>query len=420
MNKITFAFKNITGQKSGRLEEKWNYDTGSLLLSSPVIEDIDGDGKKEIIFGTKNGKLMSINIDGTLKWSYDAHETHSEVELMFLDSENSNSISSSPNIGDINNDGKKEIVFGTEAGKLYVLDSKGKELWNFKTEGSIRGTPFIQKFANSETGILFGSSDKNLYFLNSKGQLLWRYNAKSEVESCPTIVLSQRPLILFGTNDGYVHALDLKGTLVWQFKTKDKIIAQVAYDRLSKNDVPVIIVASTDGNIYCLTETGNLLWTYETDGAVCSKVAIADINNDEKKEVVFGSCDNSVYALDMNGKKLWSYETDFWVVASPLIADIDNDGKLEIVAGSYDHNIYILDSEGSYVLDYVPGVSGIVTQTGHYGEAMTSGPGKTKGKKIWQYKTDGVVVGCAYLSSEKNLIVNTESGKINDLIHKME
>jgi len=420
MNKITFAFKNITGQRSGRIEERWNYDTGSLLLSSPVIEDIDGDGKKEIIFGTKNGKIVSIDLEGNQKWIYSAEEQHSQVELMFLDTDTVNSISSSPNVADINNDGHKEIVFGTEAGRLYVLDSKGKQLWSYRADGPIRGTPYIQKFANNQTGILFGSSDKNLYFLNDKGQLLWRYNAKSEIESCPTIILSQKPMIIFGSNDGTIHALDLKGTLIWQYKTEDKILAQAMHDKLSPGTEPVIIIGSTDGLVYCLNERGNLMWSYETDGAICSKVNISDINNDGKKEVVFGSCDNSVYAIDMNGKKLWSYETDFWVVASPIVADLDGDGRMEIVVGSYDHNIYVLDSEGTYVLDYVPGVSGIVAQTGHYGEAMTSGPGKTQGKKIWQYKTDGVVVGCAYLSGEKNLIVNTESGKINDLIHKTE
>ena len=420
MNKITFAFKNITGQKSGRLEEKWNYDTGSLLLSSPVIEDIDGDGKKEIIFGTKNGKLLSIDVNGKLKWMYDAQEAHSEVELMFLDAETSNSINSSPNIADINSDGKKEIVFGTESGRLFVLDSKGNALWNYRTEGSIRGTPFIQKFANNQTGIIFGSCDKHLYFLNSKGQLLWKYNANSEIESTPTIMLSQKPLILFGSNDGVLHALDLKGTPIWEFKTKDKILAQAAHERLSKDSDNVILVGSTDGAVYCLTEQGSMIWKYETEGAICSKASVADINGDGKKEIVFGSCDNSVYAIDMNGRRLWSYETDFWVVAMPIIADIDADGKMEIVVGSYDHNIYILDSEGSYMLDYVPGVSGIIAQTGHYGEAITSGPGKTQGKKIWQYKTEGVVVGCAYLSGEKSLIVNTESGRINDLIHKID
>jgi outer membrane protein assembly factor BamB len=419
MNKITFAFKSITGQKSGRLEERWNYDSGSFLLSSPVVEDINNDGKKEIIFGTKDGRLISIDIDGKVQWIYDAHESKSEVELMFLDAETSSSINSSPNIADIDNDGKKEIIFGTESGKIHVLDHTGKPLWTYQSNGPIRGTPFIQKFAGNESGIIFGSSDENLYFLNSKGKLLWQYNAHSSIESCPTLMLGKKPLIIFGSNDGVIHALDLKGIGQWTYKTNNKIIAQAVCDRLSKSSDPVIIIGSTDGKLYCLTEQGVLLWTYDTDGAICSKASIADINSDGQKEIVFGSCDNNVYAIDSNGKKLWSYETDFWVVATPIIADVDSDGRMEIVAGSYDHNIYVLDSEGSYMLDYVPGVSGITAQTGQYGEAITSEPGKTLGKKIWQYKTEGVVVGCAYLSGEKNLIINTESGKINDLIHKI-
>jgi outer membrane protein assembly factor BamB len=420
MNKITFAFKSMTGQKSGRLEEKWNYDTRSLLLSGPVVEDIDNDGKNEIVFGTRNGQVLSISMEGDLKWAYNAQESHSEMELMFLDAETSNSISSSPNIGDINNDGHKEIVFGTESGRLFVLDNKGKPLWNYLTEGPIRGTPFIQKFANNQSGILFGSTDKHLYFLNSKGQLLWKYNANSEIGSTPALIVSKRPMIVFGSNDGVLHALDIKGAPLWTFKTGDKILAQPTYNILAQGSDPVIIVGSTDGVLYCLTEQGNLVWSYETEGAICSKANVADINSDGKKEIVFGSCDNSVYAIDMDGKKLWSYETDFWVVAMPIIADVDGDGRIEIVAGSYDHNIYILDSAGSYMIDYVPGVSGIVAQTGQYGEAITSGPGKTQGKKIWQYKTEGVVVGCAYLHNGKNIIVNTESGKVNNLVHKID
>jgi outer membrane protein assembly factor BamB len=420
MNKITFAFKNIMNQRVGRLEEKWNYDSGALLLSSPIIDDIDGDGKKEIIFGTKNGKIFSIDIDGNLKWSFSVQETHSEVELMFLDAESSDSIHSSPNIEDINNDGKKEIVFGTEAGKLYVLDNKGTLLWSFQTEGPIRGTPVVQRFANNEVGIIFGSTDKNLYFLNSKGKQYWTYTADSEIESCPALIIAKQPMILFGTNKGSLIALNLKGQLLWKFETKGKILAQPVFEKLTENSSPVILLGSTDGRLYCLNESGELLWNYETDGAICSKVNVEDVNADKKKEIIFGSCDNCIYSLDYTGKKLWSYETDFWIVATPLISDIDNDGKLEIIAGSYDHNIYVLDSEGSYMLDYVPGVSGIVAQTGQYGDAITKEPGKTQGKKIWQYQTEGIIVGCAFVKDDNAIIVNTDSGKINNIVHKNE
>ena len=252
MNKVTFAFKNITNQKVGRLAELWKYDSGALLLSSPVVEDIDNDGKKEIIFGTKNGSILSIDMDGNLKWVFSAQETISDVELMFLDTESANSINSSPNIDDINNDGKKEIIFGTEAGKLYVLDSKGKLLWNYKVEGPIRGSPLIQLF--------------------------WKYDAKSEIESCPTIVIGKRTLIVFGSNDGTIHALNLKGELVWTFQTQGKILAQPVFDRLVKNSPPVIIIGSTDGTVYCLSEDGERIWKYHTEGAICSKVTIADID----------------------------------------------------------------------------------------------------------------------------------------------
>jgi hypothetical protein len=163
---------------------------------------------------------------------------------------------------------------------------------------------------------------------------------------------------------------------------------------------------------------GNLIWSTRIDFGGETGISAADLNNDGKQEIVFGSCDNCIYALDGTGKKLWSYETDFWVVASPIVTDIDNDGKLEIIAGSYDHNIYVLDSEGSYMLDYVPGVSGIVGQTGQYGDAITKEPGKTQGKKIWQYQTEGIVVGCAYVKN--NIIVNTDSGKINNIMHKTD
>jgi outer membrane protein assembly factor BamB len=420
MSKITFAFKNMVGQKSGRIAEKWKYDSGSLLLSSPVVADIDNDGQKEIIFGTKNGVLMSIDIEGKPKWTYTVQDNLSDAELMFLDTETRHSINASPNIEDINMDGQKEVVFGTEGGKLYVLDSKGKLIWDFQAEGPIRGTPFIQKFSNKDSGIIFGSNDKNLYFLNSKGKLYWKYYAESEIESCPLITIGKQPLVVFGTNDGTIHALNLKGEPVWKYRTKAKIIAQPVFEKLTKSDAPLIILGSTDGSVYCLTEGGELVWEFKTGGAICSRVVVADIDQDGRNEILFGSCDNCIYSLDSNGKKLWSYETDFWVVTSPIVIDIDQDGKLEIIVGSYDHNIYVLDSQGSYVLDYVPGVSGIVGQTGTYGDAVTKEPGKTQGKKIWQYQTDGIIVGCAVVPDFKNIIVNIDSGKVNNLIHTKE
>jgi outer membrane protein assembly factor BamB len=182
--------------------------------------------------------------------------------------------------------------------------------------------------------------------------------------------------------------------------------------------VHYIVLGSCDNNLYVIDEDGNLKWKYETEGAILSKATLVDINKDKMLEVLFGSCDNNIYCLSSTGQKLWSYETDFWVVATPIVFDIDGDGRLEVVVGSYDHNLYILDSQGSFMLDYTPGISGVTQQTGHYGDMMTSEPGQLYGKKLWQYQTEGIIVGCTYLEDNKNVVLNTEVGKVKDIYHK--
>jgi len=421
MGKITFAFKQLTKKRVGKLDKKWDFDAQSAISSAPLVADIDGDGRKEIIFGTKKGKLYVLSPDAGIKWFYDSNETVDEVELMFLDVDNVSSIEAPPNVGDINGDDRTEVVFGTELGMVYVLDDKGKLLWKYKVDGAIRGQVLLYDlYGDDDIKVIFGSDDGKLYVLTSTGKLVWKFDAGSPIQSTPAIMHKDRPSIVFGADDGNVFCVDRKGDMIWKFKTKDKIFAQPAIEKLLRDDRLFVVIGSSDHVLYVLDEAGELFWSYKTEGAILSKACLADINNDKKMEIVFGSCDNNVYALTSEGDKIWSYETDFWVVSEPIVEDIDGDGRKEIIVGSYDHNIYVLDSEGSYVLDYVPGLSGVVQQAGHYSDIITQEPGKVSGKKIWQFKTDGIIVGCAYLPEDNSVIVNTKSGLVNDLVHKKE
>jgi outer membrane protein assembly factor BamB len=416
-----FAFKQLGKKRVGKLDKKWDFDAQSSISSAPFVSDIDGDGKKEIIFGTKKGKLFVLDMNAGIKWFYDSNEKIDEVELLFLDVEDSSSIEAPPNVGDINGDGKNEVVFGTELGMVYVLDDKGKLLWKYKAGGAIRGQILLYDlYDDNDVKVIFGCEDNKLYVLNSSGRLVWRFDAGSPVQSTPGILEKDKPMIVFGTNDGNIFCVDRKGDLVWKFKTKDKVFAQPAIGRLFNDDRIFVVIGSSDHHLYVLNDAGELFWDYKTEGAVLGKVCLVDINDDKKLELVFGSCDNNVYALNPQGDKLWSYETDFWIVSEPIVEDIDGDGKKEVVVGSYDHNVYVLDSEGSYLLDYMPGLSGVVHQAGHYSDIITQEPGKVTGKKIWQFKTDGVIVGCAYIPDDKSIVVNTKPGMVNGLIHKKD
>ncbi|MBU1201131.1 MAG: PQQ-binding-like beta-propeller repeat protein [Nanoarchaeota archaeon] len=412
--KITFGLKKILGrEKEGLLREKWKFDSKNTLLAPPTICDLKNTGEKNILFGTKEGKIYSLDKNSNIKWIFDAQEQVDQIEIMFLDVESANSIQASPNIYDLTGDGRKEIVFGTEMGVVYALNSEGKPVWKFKAEGSIRGGVIIKDVdGDGKPEVIFGSGDKNLYILNAKGKLINKFEVDESIESMPEVMDDK---IIFGTNNGKIHCISFEGEEIWTFKTKDKVLAQPVIGKLFGGDERYIIIGSTDQYLYTLDEQGALIWKFKTEGAIYSKAALADINNDKKLEIIFGSCDNKVYAVDSRGEKMWSYETNFWIVAPVIVSDIDDDGNLEIIAGSYDHNLYVLDAKGNYILDYVPGLAGVMQQTGSYSDITTSEAGKMTGKKIWQYQTEGIIVGCAMIDETKDIIINTQKGYVNNI-----
>ena len=94
----------------------------------PTAADLDGDGEKEILFSSYDGKVHCLHLDGIEHgaWPY-ALDSRSSAVLTFA---------SQPAVADLNGDGKKEVIFATytqsdqveERGKLYVLDYSGKVL----------------------------------------------------------------------------------------------------------------------------------------------------------------------------------------------------------------------------------------------------------------------------------------------------
>ena len=417
MGVISNTLKKLSGKKLGKIEKKWVFDIPSSISSSPIAAEITK-GKVGIAFGTHDGKMYMLGDDAKIKWLYSIQEKIDEIQQMFLDEETAKSIYASPTFADINKDGKKELLFGSDIGKFYALNSLGKLLWNFKTNGEIRSSALVQ-----DNMIIFGSNDKNLYTLNSKGKLLWKFKADSGIESSPAILKGKKTQIIFGSNNGKIYSLNTKGKLLWQFKTNGKITAKPAIGDIYANKKNYIVIGSADNNIYALNENGKLEWLYETEGRICSKACLADINNDKKLEIIFGSCDDNIYCLSCKGSKIWSYETDFWVVATPLVLDIDNDGKLEVIAGSYDNTVYVLDAEGMFLLDYMPGVSGVTQQPGHYHDLITSEPGGYVGKKLWEYKTEGMIVGSTFITNnkkQKEMIIGIKKGKLDNLTYKKD
>lgn len=414
--------KRIGGKKVGRIEKKWVFNAGSQLLAPPAASEIEK-GRFGIVYGTKDGSICLLDENANLKWKFDIKEKLTDVDLFFMDEESAKSIYSTPVLADINNDRRQEIIVGSDSGSVYALNMDGKLLWSFKTGGPVRGSVLVADINDDKKQeLIFGSMDKTLYALNDKGKVLWRYRTKTEIESTPALY-KNKGVILFGADDGFVRAISTRGKFIWKFKTNEKVLAEPSIGQIYDDGQDYIVVGSTDRSMYVLTSDGKLKWKYDTEGSIYSKVCLADINNDKKLEIIFGSCDDNIYVLNCDGNKVWSYETDFWVVDSPFVADVDNDGKLEIVVGSYDHSLYVFDAGGTFLLNYVPGLSGVAQQQGHYTDMLTSEPGEYHGKKLWQLETEGMVVGTTCFTDKDKkteIVVGVKKGNVDNLMHKTD
>jgi outer membrane protein assembly factor BamB len=401
-------------KKEGRIAEKWSFNVGTHLLCGPSVHD-NGTGTEEILIGTKNGKVILIDQNANQKWEYNVDEKIDTVDLMFMDAESVNSIFTAPSAHDIDGDGKKEILFGTQLGTVYALSAEGKLLWKFSSGSSIRGGICVADVNNDgKMEIIFGSDDKKLYVLTNKGKLIWNHDIGTGIQSTPAVSMIGKAIV-FGDDEGKINCISFERKLLWSYPTGGKIVAEAAISPLFGGDTDYVIAGSTDNAVYALDLSGGLRWSYKTGGSIIAKPIVLDVDNDGKMEMLISSCDNNIYMITRDGQKIWSYETNFWIGSPAVALDLDDDGRMEVIVGSYDHSIYVLNGEGSYVLDHIPGLSHIINQAGHYSDVQSQDPGENIGKKIWQYSVPDIVMGIACL--KKTIIVAVKTGKVICLSH---
>ncbi len=259
---------------------------------------------------------------------------------------------SSPWVGELDGTGKREIVFGSDDGCVYVLDTDGRLApgWPVQTGGYVSASPAV---ADTSVGraIMIGSWDGMLYALDHRGSNLPGWPRPLDIPIWSSAAIGDVDgdgwaEIAVATNRLFVFRSD--GSAVAGFPARLGGYA-VASPAIGDIDGRSEIVVGSD-RLYSFRAGGTPVQGFPLDLGVYiwASPILVDVNGDGRPEIVVGDFAGNLRVVDGSGKITRGYPRKLGsrITAAATAADIDGDGYLELVVASSDGNVVALPIEG--------------------------------------------------------------------------
>jgi hypothetical protein len=185
-----------------------------------------------------------------------------------------------PVLGDVDGDGRTDVVWGGVDGYVYVWDAGGTALDGFPIRITVSGRNVLVAVADMD-GV---PGDE----------------------------------IVASTEGGAIHVLRHDGTEVqgWPRSSTPTPLAPIVTP-LGLGSEPCIVVGA-GYTIKAFGSNGSTRWTRSIPGLCAGFFAAADLNGDGSNEVVFGSIPGQLVALDSSGVLLWSAPVPGFTFASGI------------------------------------------------------------------------------------------------------
>jgi hypothetical protein len=349
--------------------------------STPTVADIDNDGRKEVIVGAgslevrgQQGGVVVFRADGSLRW---------RVKTMTV--AHQSGVVGTPAVGDVNGDGRREVVFGSWDHRLYVVNRKGRPLPGFPmdTLDTIWSSPALYDVGNVGRMDIFIGGDASPG--GPCGSWSWagilrriRVTAGGPVvkwSRCQHQIFQSSAAIGDIGSDGRMEIVIGTGT-------------GPSGDARATNTLKAFHL--NDGS----QVPG---WPVLVNGPIFGSPVIGDVNNDNKRDVVVTACarcnKGRVWAFDGRGRRLWTVapgapEGAFTeILSTPILVDLDHRGANDVAVGQAGQFYFLRGRDGHRL--YRPIEVNRVTQN----SAAVANFGKGQGWRIitqtWRPRGDG-------------------------------
>ncbi len=320
----------------------WWHNLSAPSFGSSAVGDIDHDGRPEIVFGTyfNDEHIYALNAeDGSTLWSFDTGGCND----------------ASAAIADVNQDGNMEVVVAASSPcMVYCFDGMtGAVKWSRSTGHCIDSPPAVADVDGDEKPeVLVGTFEGYVFCLAGEdGSVQWQKNlgTNSYIESCPTIVDVNNDslpdvVVAQWQGDHRVYALrGTNGSILWHSDAPtDWMYHGPSFGDIDEDGRPELAIGCYDNHVYVLNgEDGSLCWSYAASQYVGAPTSLADLNNDGHLEVVFVSY-NVVGVLSHTGSLLWSIAVGGDVFRGVAIGDVDGNGVLDLAFGCDDGKLRVV------------------------------------------------------------------------------
>jgi outer membrane protein assembly factor BamB len=358
-----------SGQKPLKLEWASNVTdlTGGLyesVLGGLNFEDVDGDGTVDVLICRRKGSGdMSDRIvcisgkDGSLQWIYPPpDQSDLPGDPMCI-----------PAIGDLEGDGKLEIVAIGRGAWVHCIDGNGAKKWEFTPkDGSDNSATLVDVDDDGTLEVIFATGGEGwIYCLNHDGTERWSYQMQDGTNSAPAAWDVNRDgdvEVIVPCKDGQlIYCLSNTGTEIWRFDTGDQpgqtvpAIADIDQD----DEYEIVVLVPDELRVYCLNFWGGEKWRFDGFDPAAAQlyvapyqgVTLADIDGDGfietfVSELGMGAAgpEPRLFCLTHDGNVKWVAPL---IGFSILVGDFTGDGNMNVVGGRGFWQVGVLDANGN-------------------------------------------------------------------------
>lgn len=367
-------------------QEKWLFPTGGANLSGkPVLADIGGSSRDEVVFATQDGNVYALAADGTVVLEldtgndtpvgspvvYDWYSTNQNVILIAAgdkiygwDDTGSQlpqfpfdlgeQISSPLAVADIDRDGLPEAVVGTANRRLHAVDGRGNNLsgWPLTTNSVISTQPVIDYFQGSYSVLAFSENAIHAWFPDGVPRNGFPKFVNASLSGSPMLLDGN---ILGGAADGYLYSIGNNKMFadslnIYSNSQEESSIEAVYVSNSALTGTPsvhnlristesetysgsMLLTMGANGSVFVLNKNGQLRFTKSMGQPAAGEFSpyAIDINNDNREEIIALANFGRLYAWETsNSERIYSLPTTG--MDHPIIENIDGDRYVELIA----------------------------------------------------------------------------------------